>query len=60
MTNADYGRLKFNLQTIKNGLDRPNSVEATTLNYFGNNLIEETQHLIDELFAEVRESNTKE
>lgn len=60
MTDKDFGRLKSNLQTMKNGLDEPNSVAGSTLNIFSKNLIDETQCLLDELFAEVRESKTKE
>ena len=60
MTDKDFGRLKSNLQTMKNSLDEPDSVAGSTLNIFSENLIEETQQLLDELFAEVRKSKTKE
>lgn len=60
MNDKDFGKLKFNLQTMKKGSSKPDSIAGSTLNIFSKNLIDETQCLLDELFAEVRESKTKE
>lgn len=49
MSDDDFRKLKFNLQIMKRAIDNKISIEE-----LGNNIIKETQVLIDNLFSEVR------